>query len=69
MWGEITILQLLLHIPLLNQVLPPNSAVLCGELIEVISFDWIDTEKITDAVFGADNFTPSILQPRNLRLE
>jgi hypothetical protein len=68
MWGEISILQLLLHIPLLNLVLPPNSAVLCGVLIEVTSFDWFDAEKMTDWVFGSDSFSPSTLEPQSLRL-
>jgi hypothetical protein len=68
MWGEISILQLLLHIPLLNLVLPPNSAILCGVLIEVTSFDWFDAEKMTDWVFGADSFTPNTLEPQSTRL-
>lgn len=60
---EISILQILLHIPLLNLVLPPNSAVLFGALIEVTSFDWLDSETITDEIIGADSFTQSTLEP------
>ena len=43
LWGNINILQLILHIPLLNLILPYNTVVFCGALMSITTFDLLDS--------------------------
>jgi hypothetical protein len=56
-------MQLLLYTPLLNLQLPTNVQILCGALIQITTFDILDSESITNSVFGKDNFNAESLQP------
>ncbi len=63
LWGQLNVLQLVLFTPLLNLLLPMNVQVLCGALISITTFDILDSQSITNYIFGADNFNPDSLTP------
>lgn len=52
LWGQLNVMQLLLYTPLFELQLPVNVQSLCGALIQITTFDVLDSESITNAVFG-----------------
>ena len=68
LWSQLNILKLIVHTPLLQIVLPPNTNTLFGVLISVCSFDFLQSEAITDGIFGRENFSEVSLEPFNERL-
>ena len=44
LWSQLNIIKLIVHTPLLQIVMPPNTDVLFGALISVCSFDFLESE-------------------------
>jgi len=52
LWGMLDFLLIIVHIPLLNFVLPANAGVFYEVVFEVAKFDPIPTDDLYDNTFG-----------------
>ena len=69
LWGSMNVLQLVLDVTLLNIIMPNNTLSLFSALVELSTFDLLDSESITDFIFKRDSFSEKLLDPLNDRFE
>jgi len=54
-WGAINALQMIIHIPLMNIVLPSNAIIFFETLINMVQMDIIPSERVNDLMFNFSN--------------
>ena len=69
LWGSMNVLQLILDIALLNVIMPNNTLLLFSALVEFSTFDYLDSESITNFIFKRESFSEKLLNPLNDRFE
>ena len=69
LWGSMNVLQLILDIALLNVIMPNNTLLLFSALVEFSTFDYLDSESITNFIFKRESFSEKLLHPLNDRFE
>lgn len=56
-WGLINVMQLIVHLPLMNVQFPQNAVLYYSFLVSVSSFDLIPTDDINAKIFNFENET------------
>ena len=69
LWGSMNVLQLILDIALLNVIMPNNTLLLFSALVEFSTFDYLDSESITNFIFKRESFSEKLINPLNDRFE
>jgi hypothetical protein len=57
LWGTINIMQLVLHIPLINVILPDSAYLLCASLLSLMNFELYDPSDLNNYILGDDSLT------------
>jgi hypothetical protein len=52
LWGMINVMQIIVHMPMLNVQFPSNAVMFYSFIIDISNFDIIPTEKIKSLIFS-----------------
>jgi hypothetical protein len=63
LWSTINILQLVVYIPLFRLNFPAAIQVLQGLLVKLVTFEMLDSEDLTNALYGESSFSPEFHSP------